>query len=155
MPNIGALLREEIVRLSRRASRAQLDALKKTSAEQRRHIATLRRELAQLARQVSALARSSARSEASTRTTAPVTRVRFVAKGLRSHRERLALSQADFAKLVGVSAQSIYQWERGATRPRPPQLGALAALRGIGKREAHRRLAQLVSSPARKRRRSR
>jgi hypothetical protein len=47
--------------------------------------------------------------------------------------------------LVGVSPQSIYNWEREASHPRPEQIGKLAALRGIGKREAAARLKQLVA----------
>jgi transcriptional regulator with XRE-family HTH domain len=41
---------------------------------------------------------------------------------------------------MGVSAQSIYNWETGKAVPRRQQLEAIAALRGIGKREALSRL---------------
>ena len=43
MPNIATAMREEITRLSRRASRKDLDAMKKASAQHRRHIAADRR----------------------------------------------------------------------------------------------------------------
>ncbi len=82
----------------------------------------------------------------------PVKPVRFVAKGLRSTRERLGLSQADFGKLVGVSAQSIYNWESEKARPRGAQIAKLAALRGIGKREAAERLNQLAGGNGKARR---
>ena len=59
------------------------------------------------------------------------------------HRERLGLSADDFGKLLGVSAQSIYNWEHENARPRAEQLANVAALRGIGKREAKARLDQL------------
>jgi DNA-binding transcriptional regulator YiaG len=81
--------------------------------------------------------------------------MRFVAKGLRSQRNRLGLSAAEFGKLVGVSAQSVYNWERKLATPRPGQLTSLAALRGIGKREAHARLEQLSAKSAKARRRRR
>ena len=68
--------------------------------------------------------------------------MRFVAKGLRSQRSRLALSASEFGKLVGVSAQSVYNWERGTTRPREQQIAKLASLRGLGKREVATLLAQ-------------
>ena len=58
-------------------------------------------------------------------------------------RERLGLSAEDFGKLLGVSAQSIYNWEHEKARPRAEQLAKVAALRGIGKREAKARLDQL------------
>jgi len=53
---------------------------------------------------------------------------------------RLGLSAADYARLVGVSSLTIYNWEHGKSRPRKEQLAALVAVRGIGKREALRRL---------------
>jgi transcriptional regulator with XRE-family HTH domain len=74
---------------------------------------------------------------------APATRLRFVAKGLRTHRERLGLSQTDFGRLLGVSAQTIYNWEHEVARPRDEQITKIAAVRGLGKREAGARLKQL------------
>jgi DNA-binding XRE family transcriptional regulator len=58
-------------------------------------------------------------------------------------RAKLRLSADDFGKLLGVSAQSVYNWEKEKARPRPEQLSKLAALRGVGKREAAERLKQL------------
>ena len=71
---------------------------------------------------------------------------RFSAKGLRVHRERLGLSADDFGKLLGVSAQSIYNWEQEKARPRAELLAKVAALRGIGKRDAKSRLERLGSA---------
>ena len=65
---------------------------------------------------------------------------RFSPRSVKSQRERLGLSAADYAKLVGVSGLTIYNWEHGKSRPRKEQLAALVAVRGIGKREALRRL---------------
>ena len=68
---------------------------------------------------------------------------RFSATRLAAQRRKLGLSAADFAALLGVSGQSVYKWEHGESRPRARQLEAIAALRGIGKREAAERLAKL------------
>ena len=65
---------------------------------------------------------------------------RFSPKWLASHREKLAVSAADYAALVGVSALTVYNWEKGKTKPRPKQLEALAKLRTLKKREAWKRL---------------
>jgi DNA-binding transcriptional regulator YiaG len=46
--------------------------------------------------------------------------------------------------LVGVSAQTVYNWEAGKSRPRQQQLAAIAAIRKLGKREAQARLASLT-----------
>jgi DNA-binding transcriptional regulator YiaG len=62
-----------------------------------------------------------------------------------SNRKRLGLSAADFGLLVGASGQSVYAWEQGKARPRGKNLAAIAALRGVGKREVVERLAALKS----------
>ena len=66
---------------------------------------------------------------------------RFSAVWLASHREKLGLSAADYAKLVGVSGLTIYNWEKGRSKPRRAQLEALAGVRGMGRREALAKLA--------------
>jgi len=70
-------------------------------------------------------------------------RVRFTAKGLRSQRQRLGLSAANYGKLIGVTGQTIYSWEQETSRPRRQQFASIAALRHIGKREALAHLGQL------------
>ena len=55
----------------------------------------------------------------------------FLAKGLRAQRSRIGLSQTDFGKLLGVSAQSIYSWESEKARPRADQIAKLVALRSL------------------------
>jgi DNA-binding transcriptional regulator YiaG len=144
MPSIGTVLKEEISRLSRKEVRSQIEATKKATTQHRRHIAALKRQVAQLERQVASLARRS-REAAPAAPASAAERPRFVARGLRSQRNRLGLSATDYGKLLGVSAQSIYNWERELSHPRDGQLAGLAALRGIGKREAAERLRKLQS----------
>lgn len=145
MPNIGAVLKQEIARLSRREIRSEVQATRKASAQYRRHIATLRRQVAALERQLAMLSRRVQHAPSDSQTEAR-TKFRFVAKGLRSQRARLGLSAGEYAKLVGVSAQSIYNWESEKARPRAEQIAKLAALRAVGKREAAARLEQLNGS---------
>jgi len=144
MPNVGAVIRKEITRLSRKESRSQVEPTKKATVHHRHEIATLKRQVAQLLRQMALLNRKVLGAAPATATgPAPGKKVRFVAKGLRSQRGRLGVSQGDFGKLLGVSAQTIYNWEHEEARPRPEQLAKIAALRTIGKREAGERLKQL------------
>ena len=105
----------------------------------RHEIAALKRQVASLERQVTLLLRKNANSrpEASRETAARP--IRFSAKRLQAQRSRLGLSAIDFGRLLGVSAQTIYNWEHEVARPRAEQLGKLAALRGVGKREAGER----------------
>ena len=146
MPNIGTVLKEEISRLSRREIRSQIDTTKKATTQHRRQIAALKHQVAQLERQVALLERKVLGTPPAVPAAATQTRPRFVAKGLRSQRARLGLSAIDYGKLLGVSAQSIYNWEHELASPRSEQLPRLAALRGIGKCEAAARLKQLHSA---------
>jgi DNA-binding XRE family transcriptional regulator len=155
MPNVGAILKEEITRLSRKEQRRKLAGMKKASAQYRRYIAALRRQIRSVGRQVLVL-----RSRLIERTSQVVTptaakQTRFVAKGLRSQRARLGLSAEEYGWLVGVSAQTIYSWERETSTPRAEQRASLAAIRGLGKREACARLEAVTSRGAKRTRRAR
>lgn len=70
------------------------------------------------------------------------TKLRFKPQGVRAQRTRLGLSAAEMGVLVGVSAQAIYNWEAGSSRPRPEQLAVIAAVRKMGKREVKAQLDQ-------------
>jgi len=154
MPNIGTVLREEISRLALRASRGQINPTRKSTAQHRRAIALLKRQGASLERQVTALTRKvSGNADRPAPADASAKRVRFVAKGLRAQRKRLGLSAADFGKLVGVSPQSIYNWEQESTRPRDEQITKLVALRALGKREAREKVKRQVGANGKARRR--
>jgi hypothetical protein len=143
MANIGAVLRDEITRLSRKESRVQINSTKRATANHRKDIALLKRQIMQLERQVKALSRRAGVTSAAPPVTAGATKFRFVPKGLRSQRARLGLSAADFGKLIGVSAQSIYNWESEKARPRAGQITRVAQLRVMGKREARAELRKL------------
>ena len=67
-------------------------------------------------------------------------RRKFSPEAVCEERDRLELSAAEYGELVGVSALTIYGWEKGRSQPRPAQLDLWVATRGIGKREAWRRL---------------
>ena len=60
----------------------------------------------------------------------------------RSLRRKLRLSQAEFGKLLSVSEQAVYMWERrnGAIRVRDTTRANLMAIRDFGAREARQRL---------------
>lgn len=45
---------------------------------------------------------------------------------LRSRREAQGLEQAELARLLGVTQQTVSKWETGVTVPRPGRVGALA-----------------------------
>lgn len=145
MPNIAALLKEEIARIARKEVRAQTEDVRKASAQYRSHIAGLRRRIDALERELKRVRRGAGQDASAAGADAEEggRQRRFSPARLAAQRQKLGLSAADFAALIGVSGQSIYKWEHGEARPRARQLEAIAALRGIGKREAAQRLQAL------------
>ncbi len=140
MPNLVSVLKHEITRLARKEVAAETKVLRKANAQYRRDIAQLKRQTDALSKQVAYLERQE-KKRVSKRV--PVTSTegrRFSRRGLTTHRETVGLSAADYAMLVGVSAQTIYSWEQGKSKPRVQQLAALLAVRDLGKREAQKRL---------------
>ena len=140
MANLASVLKAEIARLARKEAKAQLEPLRKANAGYRRDIAALKREVAALSRQLKTGSRPAQKAQKAQAAPDEGRKLRFQAKGLKSHREKLGLSAAEYGQLAGVSAQSSYNWEAGKSTPRQAQVQALAELRGMGKREAAKRL---------------
>lgn len=140
--NIASLLKAEISRISKKEVRTELQALKKTTTKLRSDNAELKRRLADLERVVKQLSKGGAkRAPAAVAQEGAGTVARFSGKGLAAQRKRLGLSAADFGKLIGVSGASVYLWEEGKTRPRATHMPGIAAVRGMGKKEAAAKLA--------------
>jgi DNA-binding XRE family transcriptional regulator len=148
MANIGALLKAEITRLCRREIRKEMAVVRKATVSSRHHIAALRKQVGALEQKAGQLAKRAGAAVASAPAGLPERPVRFVAKGLKSLRKRLGLSAAQLAALIGVSEQSVYNWETKKATPRKEQFAALIGLRGVGKREVQQRLAAKAPSRA-------
>lgn len=144
MSSLGSVLKAEISRLARREVSSGVEALRKQSAAHRRHIATLKRQVVALEKLVARLGKENARAlRASPPEGEEAQGVRFSAKGLKTLRTRFGFSAAEMGRLVGVSGQSVYNWENRKSVPRRSQVAALAQLRGLGKRAAVARLQEL------------
>ncbi len=145
MSDIAAAFKGEIIRLSKKVIREHLNPLKSASLAQRRQLADLRDQVAALKKEVAHLSRAA--KSAPTKANSPVDKanLRFVAKGFKTHRARLGLSAEDVALILGVSGQTVFNWEKGSTKPRADQLPAISALRNMGKREVVARLEEIAS----------
>ncbi len=144
MPTLATLLNQEIRRLARKEIRELVGKTKEASSRHRKEIAELKRLVKAQEGRLRFLENQErarvARPEVSKQI---VEQARFSPRWLRSHRSKLKFSAEQYAQLVNVSTQSIYQWERGTAKPRKDPLARLVAVRGIGKREALRRLEML------------
>ena len=140
MPNIAVVLKEEIQRLARKEIRAATAPMKKHRAEDRGAIAALKRQVATLEREIAFLRKQEKRRIEVAPAAEEAEGVRFSPKWIAADRKRLGISARDYGDLVGVSMLTIYNWEKGKSKPRAKQLAAWAKVRGIGKREALKRL---------------
>jgi len=139
--NLATVLKQEISRLARKEARALQDKVHRASAQHRRDIASLKRQVSALEGKVSLLEKKAwTQSRAKAGAAGASESVRFSARGLASQRARLGFSAAEYSALVDVTAQTLYNWENGQSRPRENQLIKLAELRGISKKEALARL---------------
>lgn len=144
MANIASVLKEEITRVARKALRSGTESLKKASAQYRSEIAALKRRVAALEQQLSRLEKTASRNTVVKANPEEATKARFTAKGFKTLRQRLGLTAEAIGTLLGVSAQTIYSWEAGSTRPREQQMARIVMLRGMGKREVNAILQKLA-----------
>jgi len=140
MPNLASVLKDEIARLARKEVRAEMSVLKKQSAQHRRDIAALKRKCDDQERELKFLRKQEKKRLTVEPSAEEGQDVRFSSKWLKKHRAKLGLSAEKYARLIDVSPLSVYNWESGKATPRAAQKAKLAAIRGIGKREAEKRL---------------
>lgn len=140
LPNIASVLKEEIARVVRKQIRSETESLKRASSRYRADIAALKRRIESMERQISHLEKMVPKEVKPSVDEKSEAKLRFKPQGVRAQRVRLDLSAAEMAELVGVSAQTIYNWEAGKSRPKDGQLAAIAAVRKMGKREVNARL---------------
>ena len=110
MSTFMQVMKAEIVRQSRREIRKVLAPLKRLGAARRRQIADLRRQISALQKELKNVNRAKAAAALPAGGDAQG-RFWITGKGVRSLRKRLGLTQADLARLAGVSAVTVVHWE--------------------------------------------
>jgi len=139
MANIAQVLKEEISRISRKEAKKLLQKLQKDNARLKHDVAELKRRVANLERTNKKLVKV---TEADKKIASPsedeIQGLRPTGAAIRRLRDKLNLTQGDLGILLGVTGQSVYQWERkgGKLRLRQTTLAALANVRKMGRREA-------------------
>ncbi len=146
MPDIMTALKAEIVRLARKETKAAIDPIRKSAAATRSALADLKRRVDNLEKQVTLLCASAPKApRPETEPESSRSRRGFSGKGVRKLRQKLGLSQQQLAKLLGVGHNSVCKWESrpGVLPLRDRTKAALMAVRGMGSREANKRLEAL------------
>ena len=142
MPNIATVLKQEIQRLSRREARALVGPVRNALLRERKSVAALRARVASQGKEMERL-QARMRAVGSMRPTVSddtLRKTRWRKDTVRAIRTSLGVSQAEFAQLVGVSANAVYQWESSRSSPQQKYRTVMLGLRGMGKRDARRLL---------------
>lgn len=137
MTTLAVVLKDEIRRLARKEIKAQTGKQARAVAQYRREIARLKRIQREQDKQIDYLATQLTKTHSAPAGSSKRNdERRFSARSVKAQRRRTGLSAADYAKLIGVSPLTVYNWENNKSRPRNGQFQSLIALRGLGKREA-------------------
>ncbi len=144
MPNFTKMFQEEVRRLARKEFKASLENVRRDLVETRRAVSQLRKTVASLQKENKRIAEKVVKGalQRAPEETEEKDRARISSKTIRTMREKLGLTQVEMGKLLDVSSQSVYQWERrgGRLRLRNATRKAVLELKKIGVREARRRL---------------
>jgi len=148
MPNIAKVLKDEIARISRREAKAAFGGIGKANTGLKRVVASLKKRVAFLEKENRRLTAAVNKIPSPQASPEEGQKIRLTARGIRSLRNRLRLTQAEFGKLMGTTPHSVYLWERkeGALKLRDKTKAALLSIRGLRAREAKEKLAEMLSN---------
>ncbi len=146
MANIAQVLKEEVSRIAKKEIKANTAVLKRDCIRLKKDVADLKRRLAAVERDNKLLMKQTAKVKAvvetSTTTSEDLKKIRVTGAMIIKLREKLGLTQNALGQLLGVSGQSVYQYEtvEGKLNLRDKTKAALAQVRQMGKREAQKAL---------------
>ena len=155
MTNLNQALKAEISRISRHEIKVTIGPLRSTAVSLKKTVVALRQKITALESENRLLKSFQDKVQRVQPSATPedAQKLRITSKSIRALRSKLGLSQDDFAKLIDVSGQAVYAMEHknGRLKFRGNTLNNILAIKGIGKREAQKRLEEMeYKKPAKK-----
>jgi len=155
MSNVAKVLKAEIARISKREAKSATQGIGKSTTWLRKTVADLKRRVLLIEKENKRLVGTVKKyqEESPEKPDEDTKKARLTSKGIRSLRNKLGLSQAGFAKLVGVTTHAVFLWENkeGALSLRDKTRQALLSIRRLGAREAKLKLAETETKSKRMR----
>ncbi len=147
MTTFANSLKREIARVARKELRDEIAALRKSAIAQRADISVLKKQISGLQSQIKKLSKAPGKQavKALVAPASPATEEQkgkpgrkavFTAERLKTNRARLGFTQDQMARLLEVSALSIWKWESGGAAPRASRVPQILQRLAMGKREA-------------------
>jgi len=148
MSNIVKVLKAEIARISRKEARSATQGIGKSNTWLRKVVADLKKRMLSLEKENERLAATLKKyyvESPQKLDQEESKKARFTSRGIRSLRNKLRLSQADFGKLLGTTSHAVYLWEKkaGVLSLRDKTKAAILSIRGLRAKEAREKLAEL------------
>lgn len=148
MSNVVKILKAEIARISKKEAKGATQAIGKSNTWLRKVVADLKRRVLSLEKENKRLAATIKKYQAAQPEKVEQEegkKARFTSRGINALRKKLRISQADFGKLLGTTAHSVYLWEKkaGALNLRDKTKAAVLSIRKLSAREAKEKLAEL------------
>jgi len=144
MTDLAIILKNEIRRIAKKESKNALVHAHRQIAQHRHDIAKLKKIIHEQFKRISRL---EALEQKQVREDKPSQNlpegIRFSSRSVKAQRTRLNLSAELYGKLLGVSAQTIYDWERKRSRPRKQQMASWLESRSLSRKQALARLEML------------
>ena len=148
MSNVVRVLKEEIARISKREAKSATEGIGKANTWLRKTVADLKKRVLLIEKENKRLAAMMKKYQVQSPQQSDAEegkKARFTARGIKSLRSKLRLSQADFGKLLGTTPGAVYLWEKkdGALSLRDKTKAAILSIRGLSAKEAKEKLAEL------------
>ncbi len=147
MPNIAKVLKDEIARIAKHESKIAVSKPLKTGIANKKSLVDIKRRLIQIEKSLNGLQKAMQSCSSGQSSQAPVEpegkKEWLSGRGIKALRRKMRISQAQFAKLIGMNPIAIVRWEKQRGKlvfKKTDTLGKILALRGIGVREAQERL---------------
>ena len=145
MSSVAKALKAEILRISRKEAKSATAPIAKANIDLKKSVADLKKRLATLEKENKRLLAGVTKEKREVPLPSEATnKARITSTTIRSLRNRVGLSQADFGKLVGVTTHAVHLWEtkEGPLNLREKSKAALLSIKKMGAREAKKKLVE-------------
>ena len=142
MGKLEGIIKDEIIRLAKREMRMKFVPLRRDVRSLKITASQLRKSVLGLQRVVSQQERQMGPKPVPEVTPEDMKKARFSPRLIKSLRKHLGVSQREMAKLAGVTAGAVFQWEKGKFEPKDDKKKVLVGLRKLGRQNARKLLAE-------------
>ena len=140
MATIQQTLNEAIQRTVRKEVKAAMEQQRKINADLRKRIAELNKTVKEISAELDTKAWNRAIKKIDLKSETRV--VRITKERIKQLRQKLGLTQGQFAELLDVNIRTVNCWESGKNVPDDEQKRKIAYIRDIGKRECAKMMAE-------------